>query len=593
MQAIILAGGMGTRLRPLTYTIPKPMLPIGGKPAIARLADALADAGFDEIFITTNYLADVIERGLREYSAHSNLPIPVHCLREEQPLGTAGCIKNALHLLRDEFLVIQGDAVAEVDYAKLLNFHREREADVTITTIRVRDPREFGIVETDESGRITRFQEKPRIEDAFSNQANAGFYLLKKELFDNVPQGEPYDFSKQLFPALMAQDKKFFAWELSGYWVDIGRPQSYLEGNRYAIAGRAEIADDVIVPVSVTLLPPFVIGAGTQLADGCIIGPGAIIGARCKIGDKARIAGGVLFDDVEVGDGARLDECVIASGSRIGDKADIGALAMVGEDCEIGARAEIAPHSRVGPNVPVAAGTVVEGVLAPAPQRSDGWRRDLMPAPEELPREQKLIFSLLAEFGEMTAYELVRATGLSHAAAGDTLDALVAAGWVLSTQDVPRRYALTREMPLARAAERAPKSNSSAENGESIPHAQQRILFADDLSDTRDLFRLALESKGLGVRLADSGATALEAVRDEVFDAIILDMIMPEMDGLEALQKIRALPNGAGVPILIFTAQHDNEIEKHAKEAGANGVLFKPILPQELFERLKELMPIR
>jgi NDP-sugar pyrophosphorylase family protein/CheY-like chemotaxis protein len=599
MQAIILAGGVGTRLRPLTYTIPKPMLPIGGKPAIARLADALAAAGFDEIFITTNYLADVIERGLREYSAHADLPIPVHCLRETQPLGTAGSIKNALHLLHDEFLVIQGDAVAEVDYEKLLNFHRERTADVTITTIRVRDPREFGIVETDESGRILRFQEKPRIEDAFSNQANAGFYLLKKELFDDVPTGEPYDFSKQLFPALMARDKRFFAWELGGYWVDIGRPQSYLEGNRHAIAGRAEIADDVRVPASATLLPPFVIGAGTRLSDGCIIGPGAIIGARCKIGDKARIAGGVLFDDVEVGDGARLDECVIASGSRIGDKADIGALAMVGEDCDIGARAEIAPHSRVGPHVPVAAGTVVEGVLAPAQHRIESWRRDLMPAPEGLSREGKLVFSLLAEFGEMTAYELVRATGMALEAAGDTLDALEAAGWVLSTQDVPRRYALTREMPHAQPAQNqsqsAPSVAPEAPPSESTPtivSTPHRILFVDDLPDTREIFRLALESRGLAVRLAESGSAALEAVRDEVFDAIILDMMMPEMDGLQTLQKIRALPNGATVPVLIFTALYEGGIQKRAAEAGADGVLLKPMLPQELIERVTALLPV-
>ena len=301
MQAIILAGGMGTRLRPLTYTVPKPMLPIAGKPAIARIAQELAECGFEEVFVTTNYLAEVIEDGLREYSRHGGLPIPVHCIRGETPLGTAGCVRNALDLLKDEFLVIQGDAVADVDYERLLQFHRNREADVTITTIRVRDPRDFGILQTEEDGRILRFQEKPRLEEAFSDQANAGFYLMKKSAFSDVPQGEPFDFSKQLFPRLMEQGKRFYAFEIGGYWVDIGRPQSYIEGNRHAITGRAEVADDVVVPESVTLLPPFVIGSGSKLGEGCIIGPGAIIGSRCTIGDRARMAGGVLFDGVTVG----------------------------------------------------------------------------------------------------------------------------------------------------------------------------------------------------------------------------------------------------------------------------------------------------
>lgn len=246
MQAIILAGGSGTRLRPLTYTTPKPMLPVGGRPALVRIAEALEGAGFSEVLITTNYLAEVIEERLQEYS----LPLPIRCLREDKPLGTAGSIKNAIDELGDEFLVIQGDAVADVDYQKLLQFHRARNADVTITAIRVQDPRDFGIMDANDEGQIRRFQEKPRLEDAFSDLANAGFYVVKKTIFDNVPTGVPFDFSKDLFPLLMQEGKRFFAFELDGYWVDIGRPQSYLEGNHHALKGCAEVAGDVEVPLS-------------------------------------------------------------------------------------------------------------------------------------------------------------------------------------------------------------------------------------------------------------------------------------------------------------------------------------------------------
>jgi NDP-sugar pyrophosphorylase family protein/CheY-like chemotaxis protein len=566
MQAIILAGGMGTRLRPLTYTVPKPMLPIAGRPALARLADMLASAGISEVFVTTNYLAETISDGIKR----CELPIPVHCIREEEPLGTAGCVKNAIHLLNDEFLVIQGDAVADVDFAKFMRRHRERNADVTITTIRVKDPRDFGIVETAEDGRILRFQEKPRLEEAFSDQANAGFYLLRKSVFDEVPAGESHDFSKQLFPCLMEKDKRLFAWEIGGYWVDIGRPQSYLEGNRHAITGRADVADDVTVPPSVTLLPPFVIGKGTRLGEGCIIGPGAIVGERCTIGEKARIAGGVLFDSVSVGASARLDECIVAARSRIGERASIGALAVIGEGCDIGSRAEVAPHSRVGPIVPVAAGTVVEGVVTPSAQRIDGLQRVTMqtPATQELPSEQRLIYSVLVEYGEMTVYELARATGLGLDMICAALGALETNGIVLSTLDVPKRYALTREVSLT----------------------SKRILFVDDLADVREIYRLAFSMHGHGMYAADNGQEALEALRAEKFDAIILDLPLSDMDCIEIIRELRALENGQTVPIVLFTSPIGNDVEAAALGAGADGVLIKPLLPQELLGHISALM---
>ena len=179
MQAIILAGGMGTRLRPLTYTVPKPMLPIAGEPALMHTVRALSQAGFKEVIVTTNYLAESVTEGIEKYQP----PIPVRCIKEARAMGTAGCIKNVIDDLDDEFLVIQGDAVADIDYAQFLEFHRAHDADVSLSVMRVQDTREFGIVAVDDDHRITRFQEKPRPEEAFFRSGQRGFLRPEKAHF--------------------------------------------------------------------------------------------------------------------------------------------------------------------------------------------------------------------------------------------------------------------------------------------------------------------------------------------------------------------------------------------------------------------------
>ncbi len=569
MQAIILAGGSGTRLRPLTYTTPKPMLPIGGRPAVVRIAEDLAAAGFSEVFITTNYLAEVIEERLQEYS----LSIPIRCIREDKPLGTAGCVKNAIEFLSDEFLVIQGDAVADVDYSALLAFHRERNADVTITAIRVKDPRDFGIIDAENDGRIRRFQEKPRVEDAFSDLANAGFYVLSKSIFDNVPAGQPFDFSKDLFPLLMAQGKRFYAFELNGYWVDIGRPQSYLEGNAHALQGCAEVADDIEVPEDAVLVPPFIIGAGTQLGAGCVIGPGTVIGRGCCIGARSQISGSVLFDDISTGESSSLKDCVVATRSHIGARASVGALAIIGDGCDIGVDAEVAPYSRVGPITPVAAGTVVEGVVSPRMDRLSSLQRAVVhaPASANFDQDQRFLYGLLAEFGELSMTETVRMSGLDPEVVSKNLDYLEANGYVLTTPDRPRRYALTRE----------------------ISTSPRRILFIDDSFDARAIYALALTMHGFEVQTAESGQAALELMKNEAFDLIVTDISMPGMNGFETIEKLRALPLALNTPILILTALVDARTRQRAREVRADGILQKPVLPQELIARLNEVLKLQ
>lgn len=443
MQAVILAGGLGTRLRPLTYTIPKPMLPVANKPALMHTVEALAAAGFDEVIITTNFLAEAITAEL----STMNTPLPVRCIKEDKPLGTAGCIKNIIEQLSDNFLVIQGDAVADIDYRALARFHQENSADVTISTIRVQDTREFGIVEADESGRILRFQEKPLPEEAFSNMANAGFYMIRKKVFDDVPQGEMYDFSRQLFPRLMEEGAQFFAWEMGGFWIDIGRIANYLEGNRHHIKGRAEIAAGVQVPESATLVAPFLIGPDAKIGEGAVIGPHAILAERCTIGEGARVSGSVLYHDVSLGAGARLSDCVVASSSSLGRDVVVEPMAIIGEGCEISDRVQVRAHSKVGPVTPVAPGTIVDGVLSPRLEKIENLQRVMQRAPifKDLTPEQLRVCALLAEFGELTARAIAGAAQIPFSRVHSLLYPLEVQHVVISTLDMPKRYALTRE----------------------------------------------------------------------------------------------------------------------------------------------------
>ena len=448
MQAIILAGGFGTRLRPLTYTVPKPLLPVANMPALQNTIERLADAKFSEVIITTNFLADTITDCLGELT----LPIPVRCVKEESPLGTAGCIKNVIDDLDEIFLVIQGDAVADLDYAGFAAFAKSKNADVAISAMRVGDTREFGVIDADESGRILRFQEKPRPEEAFSNLANSGFYMVKKAVFDDVPRGEPHDFSRQLFPRLMQQGALFYAWEQSSYWIDIGRINNYLEGNLYRIKGRAEIAPGVEIPESATLVPPFLIAAGTKLGDGCVLGPHAIVGKDCTIGARAHVSGSVLFHGVKLGEDVRLSDCVVASNSRLGKGASVEPMAVIGEGCDIGERVQVRAHSKVGPVMPVVAGTVVDGVISPRMEKIEGLQRVLESTPSfaHLSPEELRVCALLAEFGELTARAIAEGSGVAFSKVHSTLHGLDTQNIVLSTPDMPKRYALAHEPAGAR-----------------------------------------------------------------------------------------------------------------------------------------------
>ena len=566
MQAIILAGGMGTRLRPLTYTLPKPMLPIAGRPAIARIVDALALAGCDEVIITTNYLSELIDERLAELQ----LPIAVKCVKEDKPLGTAGCIRNIRELLQDEFIVVQGDAVADVDYAAFLAAHRDKNADVTIATMKVTDTREFGICDVGENGRILRFQEKPRLEDAFSNLASSGIYIVKKAAFADIAAGATYDFARQLFPQLMSRGQQFYAWEINGFWVDIGRVGNYIEGNMHSIAGRADVAPDVQIPETTMLLPPYVIGAGSKIGGGCTLGPGVIIGAHCTVGEGCHVSKSVVYDQVTLGAKSRLTQCVVAAQSRLGKECTIEALSVIGEGCDIGAGVQVGAHSRVGPVTPVAAGTLVEGVFEPRLKKLAGLQRvaALGPVMESLMPDERAVYALLAEYGEMSAREIAETDEMSLLRVMAVLHSLEKQELVLSTRDYPRRYALTREEQF-------------------LP---RRILIADDGAAAREETRGLFAAQGHSIRTACDGIEAVEAVRDERFDAVLMNAEMPGLSGWDATRLIRGMNYGRNVPVILFSSQPELETQLRMTEVGATGVMNKSIKPETLLPSVMQLI---
>lgn len=566
MQAIILAGGMGTRLRPLTYTLPKPMLPIAGRPALARIVDALALAGCDEVIITTNYLSELIDEKLSELG----LPIPVKCVKEDKPLGTAGCIRNIMEMLQDEFIVVQGDAVTDIDYASFLAAHRAKNADVTIATMKVSDTREFGICDVGADSQILRFQEKPRPEDAFSNLASSGIYIIKKAFFADIPDGATHDFARQLFPRLMEQNKRFYAWEINGFWIDIGRVGNYIEGNMHSIEGRAEVASDVHIPENTMLLPPYVIGAGSKIGEHCTLGPGVILGANCSVGPGTHISKSVVYDQVTLGAKSRLTQCVVAAKSRLGKETTIEALAVVGEGCDIGAGVQVGAHSRVGPVTPVAAGTLVEGVFEPRLKKLAGLQRvaTMGPMVESLLPDERAVYALLAEYGEMSARDIAETDAMPLLRVMTVLHSLEKQELVLSTRDHPRRYALTREEQF-------------------LP---RRILIADSGADARETTRVLFASQGHSIRTVCDGIEAVEAVRDERFDAVIMNAEMSGLSGWDTTRLIRGMSYGRNVPVILFSSQPEIETQTRMSEVGATGVFRKSLEPETVLPSVMQLI---
>src|SRR5919206_558644 len=238
MKAVVMAGGEGTRLRPLTSNQPKPMVSICGKPCIEHILELLRQHGFDDVIVTVAFLPQAIRS---YFGAGENLGLNIEYSVEESPLGTAGSVRLASGRLDDTFLVISGDALCDIDLRRLVDVHREKEAAVTIGLKSVDNPLEFGIVVTDEDGRVERFLEKPSWGQVFSDTINTGIYVLEPEVLGHIPTDRPYDWAKELFPLLLEMGRPLYGHVADGYWQDIGNLEQYRQGNFHPLPQRVRL----------------------------------------------------------------------------------------------------------------------------------------------------------------------------------------------------------------------------------------------------------------------------------------------------------------------------------------------------------------
>ena len=283
MQAVIMAGGEGSRLRPLTSNMPKPMLPVANRPLMEHILLLLRRHGFTDVVATVQFLSSVIRN---YFGDGSDLGVSLAYSNEEVPLGTAGSVLNAQDLLSGPFLVISGDALTDIDLAEVVRWHRAKGAAATMVLKRMKDPLEFGIVMTAEDGRIERFLEKPTWGQVFTDTINTGMYVLEPEVLDLIPPDQPYDFSSELFPLMLDKGLPLFGFVTDAYWADVGNSEAFLEAQQDALNGRVAldipgfelrpsvwVGEDVSVDAAARLRPPVLIGDNTRIEAGASVGP--------------------------------------------------------------------------------------------------------------------------------------------------------------------------------------------------------------------------------------------------------------------------------------------------------------------------------
>jgi mannose-1-phosphate guanylyltransferase len=338
MQALILAGGKGTRLRPLTVYTPKPIVPICNRPFLLYQIDTLRRAGIKDITLSLSYQPHKIEQLLGDGSDYGvNLRYTV----EPQPMGTAGAYKYAEELIREPTVVFNGDILTDLDLKTVIREHNARGATATIVLTPVENPTAYGLVETEEDGRVRRFLEKPKADEITVNTINAGTYILEPKVLDLIPAGENHSFEYGLFPRLLEQKEDFFAHiPQRTYWIDIGTPERYLRAHMDLLAGlvgRIHLKErrgnfEAATAAEIDEL--------SLIGDDCFIKPGAevinsILGPGCYIEEKARVENSVLWAHTRIGANARVNGAIMGRGCHIGRSAQVGHGAVLGDKTSI------------------------------------------------------------------------------------------------------------------------------------------------------------------------------------------------------------------------------------------------------------------
>lgn len=367
MRAVILVGGEGTRLRPLTFDTPKPLIPVANRPFLEHVLARLSRHGVTEAILTTGYLAEAFE-AFPDALTHG---VKLTIVREERPLGTCGAVRNVAELLDDTFFVLNGDILTDVDLSEMLRVHRERNAVGTLALSRVRDPSAYGLVPIDGEGRIEQFIEKPRADESLKTDLiNAGTYILEPDALAGVPAGETWSFERQLFPGLLSDGAPLFGFPSQAYWLDLGTPQKYLRANVDVLEGKvgepppgersaAGVWTDTGADIdpTVRLRGPAAIGPDCRVAEGAVIYPLTCIGPDCEIGAGAVIEESVLHEGVVVDPKAVVERSVLAGGVYIGAGSRV-ADAIIGPGVRVGAENELRSGIRLWPGLEIPDGSI-------------------------------------------------------------------------------------------------------------------------------------------------------------------------------------------------------------------------------------------
>jgi mannose-1-phosphate guanylyltransferase/phosphomannomutase len=370
MKAVVMAGGEGSRLRPITANHPKPLAPVVNRPIMEHILLLLKEQGIEQVVATVYYLADAIEGYFGDGEAWG---IPIHYSLEDTPLGTAGSVKQAEEHLRDgTFVLMSGDALTDIDLQPAIEFHQRNKAIATIVLARVPNPLEFGVVITREDGRITRFLEKPSWSEVFSDTVNTGIYILEPEIFQYMEAGKPYDFSQDLFPLLLREGKPLYGYVMSEYWSDIGSLQQYREAHydllnrkvRLPLPGEESIpgvwvgAGTTIDPEA-QVIPPVCLGRNCRIKRGAVVGPYTTLGDNCIIEPNAMVVRSILWDSVYVGAGTQIQGAIVGTGVTIKENVQVQEDAVIADRCHLESDSIIRTRVKLWPDKYIEAGSTV------------------------------------------------------------------------------------------------------------------------------------------------------------------------------------------------------------------------------------------
>jgi len=369
IKAVVMAGGEGSRLRPLTLGRPKPMVPIVTRPVMEHILLLLKKHGITEVIVTLQYMADSIQS---YFGDGSRLGMKIDYSVEDVPLGTAGSIKLAEHLLSDTFLVISGDALTDLDLSMIIAEHKAKKAKATLTLYRVPNPLEFGVVITGDDGRIRQFLEKPSWSEVFSDTINTGIYVLERSVMDLCPKDQSFDFSKDLFPQLLANGEPMYGYVAEGYWCDVGSVPEYMRAARDVLEGNVQVepwgerrGNDIWVGERTTIAPdaelvgPIALGHDVHIGPGVVIHGPTVIQDNCTVDGGARIARSIIWKSCYIGERAEIRGAIIGQQCSIRTSAVLQEGTVIGDNTSIDEGATIRANVKIWPNKTIESGATV------------------------------------------------------------------------------------------------------------------------------------------------------------------------------------------------------------------------------------------